>query len=103
LTLTAVLGYDTKKTLRRLFMSQYGSVAVSKEDVMVKLAFWKQYGALENAGKHEEALAFYKKNMPLPAWGAKVMKKLLGAEYIRTSGYDLSEVEAKLGKSWLDN
>jgi hypothetical protein len=68
-----------------------------------RLALWMQVTALEKAGKREEALAFRKQHIPLPPWGAKVMKKFLGAEYIRTSGYDLSEVEAKLGKSWLDS
>jgi len=67
------------------------------------LSLWMQVTALKKAGKYEEALAFRKKYIPLPAWGAKVMKKFLGADYIRNSGYDLSEVEAKFGKNWLDN
>ncbi|MDR1229999.1 MAG: hypothetical protein LBK61_01215 [Spirochaetaceae bacterium] len=70
-----------------------------KED---RLSLWMRFVALKQAGKDEEALAFRKANIPLPAWGAKVMKKFLGAAYIRASGYDLSEVEEKLGKDWLD-
>jgi hypothetical protein len=75
----------------------------TKEEAKARLALWMQVIALEEAGKREEALAFRKQQIPLPAWGAKVMKKFLGAEYVRTSGYDLSEVEARLGKSWLDS
>jgi hypothetical protein len=75
----------------------------TKAEIDVKLAFWRQYDALVNAGKNNEALAFYKQNRPLPVWGAKVMKKFCGADYIRSEGYDLSEVEAKLGKEWLDS
>jgi len=73
-----------------------------KKETTDRLSLWMQFVALKQAGKDAEAMAFRKANIPLPAWGAKVMKKFLGAEYIRTSGYDLSEVEAKLGKSWLD-
>jgi len=75
----------------------------TKAEIDVKLAFWKQYDALVNAGKENEALAFYEQNRPLPTWGAKVMKKFLGADFLRESGYDLSEVEAKLGKNWLNS
>jgi hypothetical protein len=74
----------------------------TKEQIHERLMLWGQVLALQEAGKKEEALAFRKKYIPLPVWGARVMKKFLGAEYIRTSGYDLSEVEAKIGKSWLD-
>jgi hypothetical protein len=77
-------------------------MAPIKEQAHDRLALWMQVLALEEAGKREEALAFRKQNIPLPAWGAKVMKKFLGTDYIRSSGYDLSEVEAKLGKNWLD-
>jgi hypothetical protein len=74
-----------------------------KEEIKDRLSLWMQFVALKQAGKDAEAMAFRKKYMPLPAWGAKVMKKFCGADYIRSEGYDLSEVEAKLGKSWLDN
>jgi hypothetical protein len=75
----------------------------TKENPKDKLSLWMQVTALEKAGKKEEAQAFRKANIPLEPWGAKVMKKFLGVDYIRTSGYDLSEVEAKFGKDWLDS
>jgi hypothetical protein len=74
-----------------------------KEHTPEYYALWGQVAALTEAGKEAEAREFQKKYIPLPVWGAKVMKKFLGADYIRTNGYNLSEVEAKLGKSWLDS
>jgi hypothetical protein len=75
----------------------------TKDQVHERLMLWAQFRALREAGKEEEAMAFRKKHIPLPAWGAEVMKKFLGADYVRNAGYDMSEVEARLGKVWLDN
>ncbi|MDR1148205.1 MAG: hypothetical protein LBK66_06185 [Spirochaetaceae bacterium] len=75
----------------------------TNEETKDRLSLWTRFVALKQAEKDEDALAFRKANIPLPAWGAKVMKKFLGTDYIRTSGYDLSEVEEKLGKDWLDS
>jgi hypothetical protein len=75
----------------------------TKEQIHEDLLLWDHVLALEKAGKKEEALEFRKKHIPLPAWGAKVMKKFLGAEYVRNSGYDLSLAEARFGKDWLNH
>jgi hypothetical protein len=60
-----------------------------------------QIFALEDAGRYEEADTLRKAKIPMPAWGAKVMKKFIGADWLKQSGYDLSLAEARFGKDWL--
>ena len=52
-------------------------------------------------GDHNEALRLAQL-MPLPLYLAKVVKDIWGAEFLRNSGWDLSEAEAEYGKNWLD-
>jgi len=76
---------------------------MAKEQTTEQLDLWAQVAALRESGKKEEAITFQRKYIPLPVWGAKVMRKFCGAEFIRNSGYNLSEVEERLGKNWLDS
>jgi hypothetical protein len=106
LTYRASLVYNEIEAVKEAFMAHRDDWVPRREqdlETIDTLSLWMQVTALKKAGKVEEAMAFRKKYIPLPAWGAKVMKKFCGADYIRASGYDLSEVEAKLGKSWLDS
>jgi hypothetical protein len=56
---------------------------------------------LEKAGKIEEAHAL-NLSIPLPPWLAKVLVEVTSAEFVRNSGYNLSEAEAEFGPNWLD-
>jgi hypothetical protein len=57
--------------------------------------------ALEEAGKDNEAMALLK-TIPMEPWQAAWNKKYVGADYLRTSGWNLSEAEAEFGPNWLD-
>ncbi len=41
------------------------------------------------------------KTAPIPPYIAKVIKEKVGAEYLLTSGWNLSEAEAEFGHNWL--
>ena len=56
---------------------------------------------LWNAGKREESMKLAK-TMPMSPWLAEWNKKYIGADYLRNSGWDLSDAEAEFGKDWLD-
>jgi hypothetical protein len=56
---------------------------------------------LWDAGKEDEALALYQ-TTPLKPWIAKILKKRVGLEYLRQSGWNMTEVEATFGKEWLN-
>jgi hypothetical protein len=77
-------------------------MTLTKQQIHDNLALWMQFIALEDAGKKEEAEAFRKAHIPLEPWAAKLMKKQIGVEWLRSSGYDLSLAEAKFGKDWLN-
>jgi hypothetical protein len=49
----------------------------------------------------EAALAFRMKMIPLKPWLAKILKKRVGADFLR-GRYNLTEVEAEFGPDWLD-
>ncbi|GHU40948.1 hypothetical protein FACS1894190_08450 [Spirochaetia bacterium] len=55
---------------------------------------------LSAAGKEEESLKLAM-SIPLPLWLADWYKKYVGVEYLRNSGWNLSEVEATYGSDWL--
>lgn len=55
---------------------------------------------LEKEGKLEEAFNISMK-IPLAPYLAKAAKEVYGVEYIKNSGFDLSEAEAEYGKDWL--
>jgi hypothetical protein len=56
---------------------------------------------MADAGKKEEALTFRMKMIPLEPWLAKILKKRMGADFLR-GRYNLTEVEAEFGPDWLD-
>jgi hypothetical protein len=56
---------------------------------------------LREAGKPDEAMKLAK-TIPMPAWLAEWNKKYIGADYLRNSGWNLSEAEAEFGHDWLD-
>lgn len=65
-----------------------------------KLAIGVKAAELRDAGKDSEALAL-EKTIPMPPFLAKIMKEKVGADYLITSGWNLSEAEAAFGKDWL--
>jgi hypothetical protein len=56
---------------------------------------------LKEAGKTEEAMKL-SKSIPMPPWLAEWNKKYVGADYLRNSGWNLSDAEAEFGHDWLD-
>lgn len=52
-------------------------------------------------GRNDEALKIGQQ-LPLAPHIAKAAKDVWGAEYLKNSGFDLSEAEAAYGKNWLD-
>jgi hypothetical protein len=67
-----------------------------------KLAIDMKVIDLRNAGKVEEARNLAK-TIPLSPALAALMKKRMGAEWVKSSGWNLSEAEAKFGQNWLGN
>lgn len=59
--------------------------------------------ALDDAGRHEEAMALAK-TRPISPRVAKAIKEKVswGRDYLKNSGWNMAEVEAKYGKDWLD-
>jgi phenylpyruvate tautomerase PptA (4-oxalocrotonate tautomerase family) len=76
-------------------------MTLTKEELKADLAIRVQAIALENEGKHEEAIAILKANFPLEPWAAKIWKEKVGLDFLLHSGWNLSLVEAKYGKEWL--
>jgi hypothetical protein len=66
-----------------------------------KLAIDMQSIALEQAGKHDEAMALAK-TVPLSPSLAMLCKKRLGADAVRQLGWNLAEAEVEFGPDWLD-
>ncbi|GAB7140537.1 hypothetical protein RsTz2092_04860 [Deferribacterales bacterium RsTz2092] len=56
---------------------------------------------LRKAGKEEEAHQLMNQ-IPIPPYLAKAIKEVFGAEYLKNSGQNLSEVETEYGKDWLN-
>ena len=56
---------------------------------------------LEKAGKLDEADKLAK-SIPLSPWLAEWCKKYVGADYLRNSGWNLSDAEAEFGPNWLN-
>ena len=55
---------------------------------------------LEKQGKTKEAFELRKK-IPLPAFLGEYAKEYLGLEWIKTCGWNMSEIEAKYGKDYI--
>jgi hypothetical protein len=66
-----------------------------------KLANDMQSIALDNAGKHEEAMEVAKAQPISPAVAA-LLKKRLGKQWLLNSGWNLAEAEAKFGPNWIN-
>jgi hypothetical protein len=58
--------------------------------------------AASQAGDNEEMVRITKQ-LPLAPHLALVVKETWGKEFLLEGGYDLSEVEARYGKDWLDS
>jgi hypothetical protein len=65
-----------------------------------RLAIGVRAAALDDVGRQDEALELMK-TIPMPPWLAKVYKKLGYTDYLRTCGWNMSEVEAEFGPEWL--
>jgi hypothetical protein len=65
-----------------------------------KLAIDMQCIDLENAGKVDEAMELAKTKPLSPALAA-LCKKRLGLQWLKNSGWNLAEAEAKFGHEWL--
>jgi hypothetical protein len=66
-----------------------------------RLAIDMESIALYDAGKEEEAMALHRAKTPMYPWLAKIMKEKVGADFLRSQGYNLSEAEAEFGPGWL--
>jgi len=58
--------------------------------------------ALKDAGD-EDGYINLMKTAPLPPYLAKVAKETMGADFLKKSGWNLSEAEAEFGHHWLNN
>jgi hypothetical protein len=65
-----------------------------------KTAIDMQVIALRNAGKVDEARELAK-TIPLSPALCALYKKRLGADWLKNSGWNLAEAEAKFGHDWL--
>jgi len=67
-----------------------------------KLAIAMKAHDLKEAGDREEANRLIM-TTPLPPYIAKVIKEKVSLDVLLNSGWNLSEVEAEFGHSWLSN
>jgi hypothetical protein len=65
-----------------------------------KAAIMMKSIAARNSGNEAEAHALIA-SLPLPSYLAKTAKKLWGADFLLSGGYNLSEAEAEFGSDWL--
>jgi len=65
-----------------------------------KLAIAMKAHELKEAGDKEGASRLIR-TAPLPPYIAKVIKEKVGLDVLLNSGWNLSEVEAEFGHSWL--
>ena len=65
-----------------------------------KLAIACKAAALSDAGDREGYLRLMK-TAPMPPYIAKVIKEKAGLDCLLKTGWNLSEVEAEFGSSWL--
>jgi hypothetical protein len=66
-----------------------------------KLAISCKAAALSDAGD-EEGYDRLMRSVPMPPYLAKVFKEKIGADFLISGGWNLSEAEAEFGKNWLD-
>jgi hypothetical protein len=65
-----------------------------------KLMIIAQEAELEKQGNPDEAMRLHK-TIPLEPWLAKHLKDRVGVDYLRQSGWNLSEAEKAYGPEWL--
>ena len=65
-----------------------------------KLAISNKACALSAAGDNE-GYSRLMRTIPLPPYLAKIGKEKLGADFIKKSGWNLSEAEEEFGHNWL--
>ena len=76
-------------------MAQVQTMPIGKQlDILLKMA------ALEDEGKEDEAFEL-RKQIPLPAFLGEYVKNYMGSDWIKTCGWNMSEIEAKYGKDYL--
>jgi hypothetical protein len=66
-----------------------------------RLQIYVKCAELKKLGKGNEALKLAM-TVPMEPWQAEWNKKYIGADYLRNSGWNLSEAEAEFGHNWLD-
>jgi hypothetical protein len=81
--------------LRRLKMTQHKAMTLDE-----KLTILNKSVALKKAGDLEGADRLVR-SVPLPPYIAKVMKEKVGLDFLINGGWNLSEVEAEFGSSYL--
>ena len=65
-----------------------------------KLAIACKAAALDDAGDKEGASRLIR-TAPMPPYLAKVLKEKVGLDFLLNGGWNLAEVEAEFGSSWL--
>ena len=76
-------------------MAQIQKIPIGEQlDTVVKMI------ELEKQGKTEEAFAL-RKQIPLPAFLGEYAKEYLGLDWMKTCGWNMSEIEAKYGKGYI--
>jgi hypothetical protein len=65
-----------------------------------KYAILNKAFTLSEAGDREGYMRLMK-TIPMPPYLAKVMKEKVGVDYLKNSGWNLSEAEAEFGNNWL--
>ena len=66
-----------------------------------KLAISIKAGELWQAGD-KEGYSRLMRTAPMPPYLAKVAKKTMGADFLISNGFNLSEAEAEFGKDWIN-
>jgi hypothetical protein len=66
-----------------------------------KLAISNKAAELRRAGDKEGYRRLIR-TVPMPPYLAKIMKEKMGADFLISGGWDLSEAEVEFGKNWLN-
>ncbi|GHU15148.1 hypothetical protein FACS1894163_00880 [Spirochaetia bacterium] len=77
-------------------------MTTEKMSLEERLAIDHEFIVRRRTGDKEEASAWYRAKIPMLPWLAKLMKEKVGADFLRSQGYNLSEAEAEFGPGWLD-
>ncbi|GHT56188.1 hypothetical protein FACS1894109_04390 [Spirochaetia bacterium] len=77
-------------------------MTTQKMSLEERLAIDHEFFVRRQTGDKEEASAWHRAKIPMFPWLAKLMKERVGADFLRSQGYNLSEAEAEFGPGWLD-